>query len=115
MTVGELRELLEDLDDGVEVRLQTQPHYPLEYRVAGAALASAVREDAAREREDEAAEEDCVHVPGVEKSTLRAGRCTECSYEVPGTTPPAPEVLYLLEGGQVGYGTKRAWDDRVRC
>jgi len=33
MTVGELRELLEGVDDDVEVRLAVQPSWPFEHRV----------------------------------------------------------------------------------
>lgn len=29
MTVGELKEFLEDLDDGMEVKLALQPNYPM--------------------------------------------------------------------------------------
>jgi hypothetical protein len=33
MTVGELREILQDMDDEAEVRLAIQPSYPLELSV----------------------------------------------------------------------------------
>jgi hypothetical protein len=36
MNVGELRELLEDLDDEMEVLLAEQPRYPQEYNVGEA-------------------------------------------------------------------------------
>lgn len=32
MTVAELREILEELDDDMEVRLAYQPHYPMEVK-----------------------------------------------------------------------------------
>ena len=35
MTVGELIELLEDFEPETEVRLGTQPEYPLQHSVAG--------------------------------------------------------------------------------
>ena len=35
MTVGLMRELLENFEDDVEVRLATQPSWPLAFRVAG--------------------------------------------------------------------------------
>jgi hypothetical protein len=38
MTVAELIELLEDCDPEAEVRLATQPHYPLAYHLAGIAV-----------------------------------------------------------------------------
>lgn len=34
MTVVELRELLEEIDDDVEVKVAWQPHYPMESPVA---------------------------------------------------------------------------------
>jgi hypothetical protein len=34
MNVGELRELLEGLDDDVEIRLAQQPSWPFEYSIA---------------------------------------------------------------------------------
>ena len=38
MTVGELKELLEDLDDDVDVRLAMQPSWPFEYSIRDSAL-----------------------------------------------------------------------------
>jgi hypothetical protein len=35
MTVGDLRALLENLDDEAEVRLATQPSWPLAFHLAG--------------------------------------------------------------------------------
>lgn len=35
MTVGELKERLEDFDDELEIRLATQPSWPLRFRLAG--------------------------------------------------------------------------------
>lgn len=34
MTVGELKEMLEDLDEDIEVRLAMQPAWPFEYDIA---------------------------------------------------------------------------------
>ena len=33
MTIGELKELIEDIDDEVEVLLAMQPNYPIEYSI----------------------------------------------------------------------------------
>ncbi len=38
MRVGQLRELLEDLDDEVEVMIASQPSWPLAHHVSGAVL-----------------------------------------------------------------------------
>jgi len=35
MNVAELKELLENMDDGDEVRIAIQPHYPLALHIAG--------------------------------------------------------------------------------
>lgn len=37
MNVAELKELLENMDDGDEVRIAMQPHYPLALHIAGVA------------------------------------------------------------------------------
>jgi len=72
MTVGELKAILEDLEDDVEVVMQYQPNYPLKSEIAGATLKS----------------------------------------EVEGEKPEFDEVdvLYLVEGEQIGYGNKAAWN-----
>lgn len=38
MNIGELKEMLEGVDDNVEVRIATQPNYPLEFGVSSADL-----------------------------------------------------------------------------
>jgi hypothetical protein len=44
MTVGELKELLEGADPEAQVRLATQPNYPLEARVSGLAFSEDLEE-----------------------------------------------------------------------
>lgn len=78
MTVGELKDLLEDMDDDVEVRLMTQENYPFENAVQGCCLRSEMH------GEDE--EEEAESVESQE------------------------EILYIVEGRQIGYGSKTAWD-----
>jgi len=77
VTVGQLKQLLEDKKDEQEVRLMIQPTYPLEHAVDGVW----------QWEYDEASDPD---------DFFPAGR--------------ANSVLYLLEGEQKGYGTRRAWD-----
>jgi hypothetical protein len=74
MTVGELRELIEGLEDGVEVRLAIQPQWAFEYSIGSAVLVGpdGDQPDAYGEEEDAA-------------------------------MPPAENVLYLTEGTQLGY------------
>jgi len=45
MTVGELRELLDGLDDDMKVELQTQPNYPLKSKVSNLSLRSDIEDD----------------------------------------------------------------------
>lgn len=46
MTVKELIEILEDFDPETEVRLATQPNYPLQHNVAGVVHTSELTADA---------------------------------------------------------------------
>ncbi|MCO5252604.1 MAG: hypothetical protein M9949_14445 [Candidatus Kapabacteria bacterium] len=68
MRVSELKEILENLDDDMEVRVASQPNYPFEYAIDGA-------------------------VSGAE---LELDGCDN--------------ILYLVEGEQIGYFTKKAWE-----
>jgi len=45
MTIRELIELLEQYDDDREVRLATQPNYPLEYTVGGVVGTEEIADD----------------------------------------------------------------------
>lgn len=47
MTVGELKELLEEFDDDLEVRMAIQPNYPLQSSIGG------VVSDVVTEKEEE--------------------------------------------------------------
>lgn len=79
MTVGELKELLEDLDDEMEVRIAQQPSWPLEYAIGGGEVVDL----------NEPAEDEGEFVPPGEEEDLEE--------EEP------REVLYLFEGSQLGY------------
>lgn len=50
MTVGELKDLLDGLDDDVEIRLAMQPAWPFEYSIDDACLIE--REDEKNQREE---------------------------------------------------------------
>ena len=86
ITVGELKGLLEDLDDDVEVRIMAQHDWPFEYSVYGVNLRSNFV------RAEETGWEDCKQ-----------------EQEPDGDDEEEPEVVYLLEGTQLGYGNKDAW------
>lgn len=88
MTIDELIEHLEAYRDEIggdaEVRLMTQQSWPFENNIHGLASGAEIG-DAAEDDDDEAAD-DAVD---------------DADHEA---------VLYIVEGGQIGYGTKLAWD-----
>jgi len=80
MTVGELKEALEGLDDDVEVHLAFQPNYPLEFECGQAVVVDLNEPD-----EDDYPEKDMDGSP----------------FEVPEWEPK--QVLYLSEGSSLDY------------
>ena len=82
--IERLEELRSELGDDVEVRLMTQQNYPFENVLAGATCLRDIREREEAESDDENPER----------------------FDAEGD--PA-EVVYLLEGRQLGYGTQTAW------
>lgn len=86
MKVLELIELLEDCDPEAEVFLMTQPAWPFECSVRGIA----VREEL------ESAEDD--------EGEARAPRRRDAG--------AAANDVFILEGEQLRYGSKVAWDAR---
>ena len=83
--IERLEELRSELGDDVEVRLMTQQNYPFENELAGATCLRDIRE------RDELESDDDEHPE---------------RFDADGD--PA-EVVYLLEGRQLGYGTQTAW------
>lgn len=88
MTIDELIERLEEYRDALggdaEVHLMTQQNWPFENRIAGVCSDEEIN-NYDPEEEDEA--EDGVHAVA----------------ETFG-------VVYIVEGDQIGYGNKRAWE-----
>lgn len=89
MIVYELKRLLEDFDDDAEVRLASQPGWPMEYHV-----------------------NDAIWVGKNANGTLRARSpwITEMPYngeeseeEIEESEDFDPGVIYLVEGEQIGY------------
>lgn len=83
MTVNELIERLEEYRDelgDVEVRLMTQSNWPFENGIVGLASGAEINE---AENEDDPDDDGDVD---------------------------DDDVVYIVEGQQLGYGTKRAWD-----
>lgn len=61
MTIAELKELLEEYPDELEVRIAVQQHYPFESRVAG--VIAPVRDELDVEEGDlDATTDDCVYI-----------------------------------------------------
>lgn len=95
MQIETLITLLEELAQehpGAEVRLMTQQSWPFEYSIQGVTSTGAMDEedlDAERDRRED------------------AGLPTENLPDEP--EPAKDEVIYLVEGTQLGYGRKSAW------
>ncbi len=93
MTIDELIERLEDYRDDLggdcEVRLMTQQNWPFENRIVGLAAGWEINSADDDEGDDEDDEDDEVdEVDEVEDD----------------------RVIFIVEGEQLGYGSKRAWD-----
>lgn len=105
MTKTQLLRLLEDVEDDVQIRFMSQPSWPFEYSIAG-----------------------------IWRPEPESKACTECGdaredhgefeAEIPGShdfeesdrgyspnDAEASQVVYLVEGSQLAYGTKQAWED----
>jgi hypothetical protein len=84
MTIDELIERLEDYRDAIggdaEVRLMTQSNWPFENSIFGLASGEEINDEA--EEQDSGDDEDV----------------------------DADQVVYICEGEQLCYGTKRAWE-----
>ena len=91
MTVGELKELLEGLDDATEVRLATQPSYPLAFRVRGLRTQADIDVNEAFEEIEGSAE------AWVDEDAVRAA---------------AEPIVWLVEGGSPDhpYAPRAAWN-----
>jgi hypothetical protein len=88
MTVRELIEMLESEDPDAEVRSMQQPSWPFEYEIAGVVTREAIY--AARRDSEPGGDDDDDDEPE--------------SDEKPQAT------VFLLEGRQVCYGDKVAWE-----
>jgi hypothetical protein len=102
MNVRQLRELLEDLDENIEIRLMIQQAWPFECSVRGAIT----DKELISARTEHDADKDWEHLSeGERKRALKAKQEAWAAES-------NPEVLYLLEGSQLGYGDKIAWEGR---
>ena len=96
MTIENLIILLEEIvsiNPGIEVRLMTQSSWPFEYSIRGVTTTSAMDED---DLETEHARREDLDLP---------------AEHLPSEPEPGKEeILYLVEGRQMGYGRKAAWN-----
>ena len=90
MTLDTLIEILTDYRDELggdtEVRLMTQQQWPFENRICG--LTSGQEVNDASDEED---------------------------YDSDDSDVAEDAVVYIVEGGQMGYGSKRAWESCRDC
>jgi hypothetical protein len=100
MTKDELIEMLEPYEGDTDIRLMSQPHYPFEYSIE-------------RDVFDVAPVPDACFECGLTEKAHNTDNPDDHVYEPYETFEPAGDhtetVVYLLEGRQLGYGTKRAW------
>ena len=102
MNAKQLIEILEDLDPETEIRYMSQPSWPFEYSIGRTLYVP----------------EDGHHFTPVtddDDPDMDADGCRDCGGDEPDHDTFVPEggaerVAYLLEGSQLGYGTKNAWN-----
>lgn len=100
MKVRDLIEELEAYDGDAEVRLMSQPSWPFEYSIEGLwTVEKAEHSGTSCERSEE-------YDPDADDED----ECLAC--EADGFEPHEADgdVVYLLEGSQLGYGAKKAWE-----
>ncbi|MEZ4364596.1 MAG: hypothetical protein R3B48_30750 [Kofleriaceae bacterium] len=89
MKVRDLIEILEDQDPDAEVLIMSQENWPFENAIAGVAI----REDFVDDEEENEDDDG-----------------TERQYE----TGTAPNDVFIVEGQQLRYGSKAAWNAATR-
>ncbi len=90
MTVAELIEALQDYDEEAEVRLMTQQNYPFENALQGVTDSEEIRHTCDHE--------DC----DCDLDECDDPDCPDCQEQ--------DTVVFLVEGNQLGYGNKNAWN-----
>jgi DNA-binding transcriptional MerR regulator len=91
MTVGELKQILEDLDDDVEVRIAQQPRWPFEYSIGEVITCETNGDDI---DECEAA---------LERKDLTDDERAEAHEELERFKEDNKHVVYIAEREQIGY------------
>ena len=78
----------EEFGGDVEVRLMTQQNWPFENKIHGVTSGQEMNEQSDTDEEDGTTNDDDV---------------------------AADDVIYIVEGGQICYGSKRAWETARDC
>lgn len=90
MTVSELIERLQECDPDAEVRIMSQENWPFENSILGVTVREEMQDDA-RECGHEPHEEGCPALDEENDDGLQ------------------PNDVFIVEGQQERYGSKRAW------
>ena len=105
MTIDEMIALLEQIksegtDGDTEVRLAIQPSWPFEHRIAGASVSPGYDEEREAELWNRAYDEG---LPVNERHKARK-KAERISLD-------ATPIVYIVEGGQLGYTSATHWDN----
>lgn len=127
MNVGQLKRLLEGYEDGTEVRLMSQPWWPLEYDIEGvweAAPEPNACGECGRPKDDPIHIDIPDDTDDPEAYVIRALEGTgihpldvhdfERYNDFTPQGDPEEGVVYIVEGTQLAYGTKTAWEEVER-
>lgn len=111
ITVGELKEMLECYDDETEVRIMHQPNYPFEYSIANRVfdVVETYGQPSTRPEPPKSSEPNYDERYKQYQEDLEEWQFLNDERFQP-TDEPESGVVYLVEGRQLGYGTKDAWN-----
>jgi hypothetical protein len=98
MRVYELIELLSEMEGHEEVRLATQPHYPLQAKLEGVKFVETNAEEISEIEEH------------IARGELEPEDIEEAQAQIARLKASNDKIVYLLEGSSRGYGSKIWWD-----
>jgi len=108
LTVSDLRDMLEGLDDNLEVRFAAQPNWPFEYSIDKVEVVNpnAPSDDEEREYEEflsEHFEARQIEDPEEREAEIKKLRDGWIAMQESNEADNGLEVVYLVEGNQIGY------------
>ena len=105
LTVSDLRDMLEGLDDNLEVRFAAQPNWPFEYSIDKVEVVNpnAPSDDEEREYEDALYEARQIEDPEKREAEIKELRDGWIAMQESNEADNGLEVVYLVEGNQIGY------------